>query len=414
MSLSGRKFFCAGLFAALPCAAGAAGPALATLPALSGNASGVLNTPDVPDIHWRAVSQPAAEGRQSFAVAASADGLTATATVTVDPQTGAGTWELRDASLDLAVWLPVLAARLNHDMSKAITMTGRLQLTGHGVLPPGGQPDGELTATLREATLTEAGSGLTVEGLGADFHLAGLAPLNAPGEQVITFKEARVAGLTLHAGRIVVALPQVAELQVKAAGLELLGGRVELEPLTLAVNHPVAEVRTRFAQIDFAEVLPFLAKAGLSEATGRLDGQMALQLAGRDGLVAVDASFAGSPAGPTPVIRLTPVPGLLTGHMPERLPLLPPWTGPLRQWTALLNPVFAPLQDIELGKTSLHVDSLRLHLDPQNGQIGHRLRLQLAAQPVERSLVPKVTFDLNVDGPLQELLQMNRDKKLSF
>lgn len=123
--------------------------------------------------------------------------------------------------------------------------------------------------------------------------------------------------------------------------------------------------------------------------------------------------LAGTPGAAAPIIRLTPTPGLLTAHMPESFVLLPAWLGPLGRWTAARNPVFAPLRDIELGRTSLRIESLGLRAQPKADGGGHLLRLQLVAQPVEASLVPKVSLDVNVDGPLQELLKMGLKENLS-
>ena len=405
-----RKIFRWLLAATLPGVALAAeptAPAPPPLPTITGDAHGELTTDGLPAVRWRLTSQPGADGRLSFAVEVEADGLTAKGTVTIDPQTRDGAWELREGSLDLAVWLPLLAEKLGNDPLKKISATGRVQLAGHGPLRAG-SPDGELTATLRDATLTHADSGLTIEGLAADIHLAGLAPLRAPDAQTVTFKEARAGGLTLRDGKIIFALPAADTLRVTQAGVDALGGRVELEPFTLALKTPEADLRARFTRIELAEIVPLLPSGGITAAQGRLGGAVALRWSERDGLGVgeVQLDIGGGDAAPT--FRLEPVPGMLTAKMPEKIAVLPKWLGP-----AVANPVFTSLREIELGRTTLRVTTLRVRMNPPGAAQGRTLQVEMQATPVGPSAVGVVNFDLGVAGPLDELLKFMLNKKLS-
>ncbi len=381
------------------------------LPVLSGDAAGTLTTPGLPDMRWRVtMAAPAVAGRQRLLVEAQSDGLRLTGEIELDPATRDGVWKITEATVDTAVWLPILAEKFSLAWLKDFSATGVARLAGAGLLRAG-VPDGALTVELRDATLTHAVSGLTLAGLATDFHLAGLVPPRTPDGQAVTFQEARVGGLTLRDGRIVIALPALDTVRVERAVVDVLGGGMEVEPFTLSLKAPAEELRASLRQIDLEKILPFLPRSGLSTAEGRVEGRMTLRWPAAAGRLTGDIRLTGARGAAAPIIRLSPAPGLLTGHMPERLVVLPRWLGPLGRWTAARNPVFAPLQDIELGRARLRIESLDILLRPKEDG-GQLVRLRLVAQPVEPSLVPKVTLDVNVDGPVQELLRMSRQEDL--
>jgi hypothetical protein len=388
----------------------AAGPPW-PLPPIRGNAAGTLTTPGLPDVRWEmTTAAPATAGRQRLLVEAQADGLKLAGEIELDPATRDSSWRLREATADAATWLPLLAEKLSLAWLKDFSASGTVRLSGAGPLRAG-VPDGVLTVALRDATLTHAKAGLTLEGLATDFHLTGLDPPRTPDDQVVTFKEARVGGLTLRDGRIAFALPAWDTARVERAVVEVLGGSIETEPFTLSPQGPAGELRVRLREIDLEKLVAFLPKAGLAFAEGRVGGRMTLRWAPDIGRPAGEISLTGTRGAAAPIIRLSPAPGLLTAHMPERLVVLPRWLGPLGRWTAPRNPVFAPLQDIELGRAPLRIESLEILLRPKEDG-GQLVRLRLVAQPAEPSLVPKVTLDVNVDGPVQELLRMSRQENL--
>ena len=382
----------------------AAGPPPAVI---SGAVTGVLTPTDLPAVRWRLEGGTDADGRENLILSAAADGLSANATVSLDARTGEGTWELRDGSLELAVWLPALAGRLKLEALKTVAATGRLQLAGRGTVR-GGHADGEITATLRDGTLSESASGLTVGGLTADLHLSGFAPPLAPGAQTVTFTQARIGGLTLGAGNVTVALPSADTVRVLAAGVDVLGGRVELEPFPLTLPVTAADVRARFRRIDLAAIEPLLPTGGITGAQGRLGGMVDLHWSVADGFGVGDVRFDVGRGEAAPTFRLAPVPGMLTSKMPEKIALLPGWLA-----TPAVNPVYVSMREIELGRTTLRVDTLRLRLNPAGDTQNRTVQIDLQATPVGPSTVGRVNFDLGVAGPLDELLKFILNKKLS-
>ncbi len=394
-------------------AAALAGGALASLAAgsppavFSGAVAGVLTPTDLPAVRWRLEGGTGADDRGNLVLAAEADGLSANVTVSLDARTGEGTWEMRDGSLDLAVWLPALAGRFNLGALKTVSVTGRLRLAGRGTVR-GGRPDGEITATLRDGTLSESGSGLTVDGLTADLHLTGLVPPLAPGAQTVTFTQARIGGLTLGNGNLTVALPAADTVRVMVAGVDVLGGRVELEPFPLILPVTVADVRARFRRIDLAAIEPLLPTGGITGAQGRLGGLVALHWSAADGFGVGDVRFDVGRGDAEPTFRLAPVPGLLTSKVPEKIALLPGWLAAPAE-----NPVYVSMREIELGRTTLRVDALRLRLNPAGDTQNRTVQIDLQATPVGPSTVGRVNFDLGVAGPLDELLKFILNKKLS-
>ena len=114
-------------------------------------------------------------------------------------------------------------------------------------------------------------------------------------------------------------------------------------------------------------------------------------------------------------LRLTSAPGFLTDRVPERLALLPAWTGIIGQWFSPLNPVYGDVQKIELGQTELQIVSFSLELTPEGDHRDRNGVLKVSARPTSPgALVRRVTFDININGSITELLKLGMDDGAAF
>jgi hypothetical protein len=124
-----------------------------------------------------------------------------------------------------------------------------------------------------------------------------------------------------------------------------------------------------------------------------------------DGSLAV---AAGQPA----TVRLASSPGLLTGNSPPRIALLPASMGALSRWFSLENPAHGMLQRIELGQAPLAVENLRLQLYPDGAGGARSARVEVVARTTGvGDVVEKVTFTVNVSGPLDQVLRLGLDNR---
>jgi hypothetical protein len=101
---------------------------------------------------------------------------------------------------------------------------------------------------------------------------------------------------------------------------------------------------------------------------------------------------------------------LLSAGVPERFALLPAWLGPLARWAAPLNPGYADLVAIELGRTALKVDSLEVRLTPEGDPQGQSARVLIQARPaLDGTSVGPVGFEIGVKGPLAYVLRLGAE-----
>jgi len=84
--------------------------------------------------------------------------------------------------------------------------------------------------------------------------------------------------------------------------------------------------------------------------------------------------------------------------------------GPLAKWVSPLNPGFADLVAIELGRTALAVDSLEVRLTPEGDRLGRSARVLVNARPeIAGTSVGPVTFEVGVKGPLAYVLRIGAE-----
>jgi hypothetical protein len=96
--------------------------------------------------------------------------------------------------------------------------------------------------------------------------------------------------------------------------------------------------------------------------------------------------------------------------MPERFALLPAWFGPFSRWFSPVNPGFADLVAIELGRTALQVESLDVRLTPEGDDRGRSARVLVKARPeVAGTSVGSVSFEIDVNGPLAYVLRLGAE-----
>jgi hypothetical protein len=101
--------------------------------------------------------------------------------------------------------------------------------------------------------------------------------------------------------------------------------------------------------------------------------------------------------------------------VPERLALLPSWTGPIGKWLATPNPVYGDVSDIEMGRSELQIVSFGLKLMPRGDDRGRTGVVQISARQTKSDRVVKlVSFEVNVFGSVSELLKHSMVDKVSF
>lgn len=388
-----------------------ASPARAALPPLAyfGELRGEIALPDHPPIKWSITAAPPEAARQYAVATASADGLTVRAALTADETTGALSWRIEEATLQLATWLPVLATRAAPALS-GVAAQGEIRITGQGTFVDNALV-GQVTIACHDAILVHAADGWTLTRIGVTGEFA-----IGPGAEVksttpFTLSVGTVSNARFGARNFLVSgtLKNLDEVSVSVARVEIAGGEVEAAPFTASLSPFSINAHLRIKRVglqDFVALIP----SGLAEARGRLDGDLRLGWSEAGGVQIGIGKLALDEVEPT-ILRLAPSPGFLTSAIPARFSFLP---GAVGRWLSLRNQAYDDLRDIELGHSDLAVNSLRIELTPDGDAEGRSARVLVDATPVQPDgAVKQVLFTVNVSGPLSTLLHLGMTQEFS-
>jgi hypothetical protein len=321
---------------------------------------------------------------------------------------GEWTWELTRGEVDLAEAWPAVRA-LAGEAGAGWSASGRLTLAGRGRWSGAEGPTGEVRVELREGwaksdELDLELSGVELDLVARDFTGGVLAPGQSLRVARVSKAGAEVKNVAVRFG-----LTAKRELEVAGGEADFLGGRVKLGAFTTALDKPVVRAVAAVEALKLGELallMPWLLAEGRGDLRGRvaLDWDEAKGLRVRDGgldIVAADGA----------VLRLAASPGLLTGDMPRFFGLLPAswrWA----KWVGFRNPAYEPLQDIELGKTGLQIEAFRVVFWPDEVGAGRSMAIKVVGRPTAGELVEEVVIDLNVNGPLNEVMGFGLNQDL--
>jgi hypothetical protein len=402
------------LFAVL--AAGAiAAESAAPLPPLRATLSGQLALPQIPGfpgLAWQIETRPVPGFALVIMATATAPGLALRVELTPPFGTAPGTWRLVDATVDAASWWRLAADQLvpnAKNLPPDFTLTGRLSLAGEGEWR-GADFSGTLRVVLSEGTAASSAQKWTASGLALEAELRFTPARVALRTARLRVATALVAGLT--AQRVVLDANGTDgnRLAITRAELAAFGGRVALTPFTLDPAAPAVVSTAEFSGIALGDLAALVPQA-LKAAQGQVAGRVAVNWSLRSGLGPGDGSLAVTPAEPA-TLRLAAAPGLLTGRSPPRIALLPAFMGPVRRWLSIDNPAHAMLQRIELGEVPLAVDSFDFQLYPDGAGGSRSVQVRVVARTTGvGDVVEKVTFTVNVSGPLDQVLRLGMDER---
>jgi hypothetical protein len=171
-----------------------------------------------------------------------------------------------------------------------------------------------------------------------------------------------------------------------------LGGLVTAEPFVLVPSEAALDAVLLADGISIEEVMA-LTEDLPAKASGRVNGRLPVRI-DEDGLRFGTGWLALKPGFPAEIAFNTK--GLLTGGV------------------APGSPRHAVLQKIESGLLKLRIGELRLDIRPPNVPAGRSAQLHLKGEPVDPEVKAPVMLDLNVNGPLEKLINMGLDSRLSI
>jgi hypothetical protein len=387
------------------------------LPPLTGELSGDFMLPALgaaPKLHWTANVRNPADGTSGRIVETNFDASgTRLRTVTTLTTSEHGSWEIVDGELDVATWFPVAAEKVGGAM-KNRAANGTVGVKGSGLLRAG-KLSGVVQVTLREGRLGDADAGWALEGvtLTAEFLIEAegiKVKSTTPFElSVGTITTPRFGARNLYVTGV---LNENHTIAVSEAHIEIAGGEVKIDPTMLTLAPFGLEATLHIVNVGLQDVAALVPQS-FSSSQGRIDGTVRMGWTSTGGLHLGAGDLALGRTEPA-IVHLAPAPGFLTVSMPKRFEPLPSWTGPLARWLSADNPIYTDMQEIELGRASLEVESLAVRLIPEGDQYGRTATVRMTARPTKQGAAVKVVnIDVNVAGSLDSILKYGLNQELS-
>jgi hypothetical protein len=267
---------------------------------------------------------------------------------------------------------------------------GAIEGRASGRITPEGLT-GEGVVSLRDGRLTHTAQSLAGEGIEADLEISDFGTVTTkPG--ALRARELRAGALSLRDLRATVVLDGPGKVSVTQLSAHALGGILSTEPFDFSPG--LAELDAVFLAdgISVEEVVA-LTRDLRATATGRVNGRLPVRIDG-DGLQFGTGWLALKP-GSSAEIQFK-AQGLLTGG------------------SAPGSPGFAVREKIEAGLLKLKISEMRLDIRPPDAPAGRSAQLHIKGEPVDPGVKAPVTLDLNVNGPLEKLLRLGMDSRVSL
>ncbi|MDI1336043.1 MAG: YdbH domain-containing protein [Lacunisphaera sp.] len=330
-----------------------------------------------------------ADNKWTGRASAEGPGLAVKAEGTFNPATKALDFHVPEIALDLKPWQQFVQ-RL------ALLPGGGWDLAGQATASAEGRWAGkEFTATarvrLRGGHAAHTEHAVAADGVEADLEFSDLDHFRTkPG--TLRIAELRTGRLTLRDVDAEFAFEEANKIVVTRATLKGLGGTAALEPFKYFLNQRELEAVVLVEGINIEEVMA-LTQDLPAKATGRVNGRFPIRV--DDTGVRLGTGWLQLTPGVAAEIQFNAA-GLLTRGLSTN------------------SPSYAVLKKVESGLLKLAISELRLDLRPPNAPPGRSATLHIAGQPLDPGVKAPVTLDLNVNGPLEKLLNMGLDSRLNF
>lgn len=322
-------------------------------------------------------------------VQAEAPGLTVKAEGNFRPSDNELRFRVPEVALDLARWQDFLQRLV-------VLPGGRWELAGRLTGSAEGRAKGkEVTLAgrvqFREGRLFYPEKKITLTGVEAELVFDDMWNFHTPPGQTARAQELKVGELTLRDVSLTFGVENSEKVAVTQASLKVLGGSISAEPFKLFANQRELEITVLADGLDVEQILA-VAPTVPARASGRVDGRLPLRI-DASGLRLGTGWLALKP-GVYAEIQFNAV-GLLTNGVDPK------------------NPRFAVLNKIESGLLRLKVGELRLDVRPPSAPPGRSATLRVTGEPVDPTVKAPVTLDLNVNGPLERLINLGLDSRVS-
>lgn len=244
---------------------------------------------------------------------------------------------------------------------------------------------------LQQGTLKNSDGSLQADGIESGFEFTDLTQFQSnPG--IVRVRVLRVGVIEASELDAEIAFVSTEQLAINRLTLKILGGSLAAEPFQFAVGRRELEAVVVADNLDVEKILA-LSKDVPAQGTGRVDGRLPLRL-DEHGL-RLGTGWLQLRKGVYAEMQIKAA-GLMTSGMS------PKTSG------------YVVMKRIEDGLLRLKLGALRLDVRPPDAQRGQSARLHLEGEPVDPSVKAPVILDVNVNGPLEQLLNFGLKQDVSF
>jgi hypothetical protein len=368
--------------------AAAPGAADWKLPPLDGELAGEFDPVllgGAPKLKWHLTLRTEKPRERTVAFRIEGYGFRVSGDARLDPL-GEGTWRIAEAEITLGEWFGWLAPRVLPDLAAA-SGSGTLQIRGEGTWR-GGKLGGRASLSLREGRIDDPARKVMFEGISVDVEVSDLAARRTEPAQVFTWRSGRYDTVPLGVGRIEFAVDGD-DVRVNEAAIDVFGGELRVGSLEMSTSRPEFSVVARMSGIAVDQIL-FLLPPVLSEARGRLDGNVALK---RDATgIQIGNGRLALREGETADLRLAVKPGWLTTSLPPDI-----------------VKYFPGFQKIESGAIPIRARVLEITLTPLGDAQGRTAWVHVEGGPTDPELTAPIDATVNVRGPLDQLVKIGAE-----
>jgi hypothetical protein len=296
-----------------------------------------------------------------------------------------------EARLELDSWSDFVTGLIPVDLSGwrvggTVTMSASGRMVDRALA-------GSAALHLRNGTLHNERKNVFLDGIETDVAVPDLTRMASAPSESLRLVRAGIGSVTLQEGVASYQIVSPAEVRVTGVTVAAFGGRLALEPFSFdpgTINYAVNIVAD---SVQIEDVLALFPGAPL-KASGVMDGRVPISY-GNAGLQ-FGQGWIGLKAGQTTLVLFNSA-GLLTRSMSPK------------------SPAYATIQRIETGKAPLRVDELRVDLHPAAAPQGRSAEVHIVGRPQEgNTQLGIVTLDVNVNGPLEELMNWGLETDISL
>lgn len=275
--------------------------------------------------------------------------------------------------------------------TRGVRFSGRISASGTTTWRAGNAAS-DATVTVRDGAVRETRTGASCEGIAADLKLTTLAPVVSAPAQKLTFTGAKLAGVAFSDGVLDFALLAGGRIKVDDLGVTAFGGRLQSGAFTTAFENPELNALVIATKLQLGDVLRLFPRLPVS-ASGAVSG--AVPLAWRGGRLTIGSGVLDLVAGELGVL-----------HLPEDFQ-------PLTTGRAANTIGYRTLRRVENAILELHFNRLHVETYPSDAP-GQSVRVRFVGAPAGREITAPVSFDFNVNAPLEDFLDWSMKGDISL